>query len=236
MGTGTTSDLRAVMNADPDNQLSAEGYYFYVTADVGGWGAKTALVGNGHCVALVREATGAPPTGEWVKGPKVKGNQTIPKGSAIATFNAEGKYANQSTGNHAAIFISVSDAGIVVLDQWVSKDPAKPSERTIRFKNGVGSASNDGDQFSLILTQIEAKDAEEPQTDATSKPEATALPGQVPAALLPSGGQRQQTAFQSSGLWGWLQAPRWTRPEGAAGFARPGSLLWWLPPFSRSGR
>jgi hypothetical protein len=78
----------------------------------------------------------------------VKGDLTIQKGTAIATFDATGKYPNKSTGNHAAIYISQDVVGILVYDQWVAQGAVK--ERRIRFKNGVGSPSNDGDAFSVI--------------------------------------------------------------------------------------
>ena len=68
-------------------------------------------------------------------------------GTAIATFNKSGKYASLPTGNHAAIYVSQDDKGLVVYDQWKGQPVHK---RTIRFKNGVGSVSNDGDAFSVI--------------------------------------------------------------------------------------
>jgi hypothetical protein len=152
MAIGTTAQLTAMISEDQNCTLPAASYDFYFTNDLPGWEKKTALVGSGQCVALVQAATGAPVTSLWLKGPKVKGSSKIPVGTAIATFDAEGKYANHSTGNHAALFVSVSDAGIVVVDQWAKKDPAKPSRRTLRFRDGKGSASNDGDQFSVVMT------------------------------------------------------------------------------------
>jgi hypothetical protein len=107
---------------------------------------KSKSVGSGQCVALVQAWTGAPSTGVWTEGVKVKGNHTLDKGTAIATF-VNGHYPNHSTGNHAAIYISQDEQGIRVVDQWSGHTP---SERILHFRGGSGSASNDGDAFSVI--------------------------------------------------------------------------------------
>lgn len=64
------------------------------------------VVGTGQCVAFVQRCAGAPVTAGWRKGTAVKGNMNISRGTAIATFDASGRYPNRSTGNHAAIYIS----------------------------------------------------------------------------------------------------------------------------------
>ncbi len=73
------------------------------------------VVGDGECVAFVKECSGAPVTTKWVPGVKVKDND-VASGTAIATFK-DGKYPSQK-GYHAAIFVSKDDKGIVVWDQW----------------------------------------------------------------------------------------------------------------------
>lgn len=153
MSVGNAAQLSAMMRHDTECKLPAESYEFYYAPDITEWEKKTALVGTGQCVPLVQEATGAPVAALWRKGPKVKGNTKIPAGTAIATFDENGLYPNHSTGNHAAIFVSVSHQGIVVVDQWKGKThPAAPSRRTIRFHGGLGSASNDGDRFWVVVT------------------------------------------------------------------------------------
>jgi hypothetical protein len=115
----------------------------------------TAKVGTKHCVVLVQHYANAPRTSQWTEGAKVKGNTTIVKGTAIATF-VGGVYPNNSTGNHAALYISQDETGIWVMDQW-KDDDSKPtvSKRRLRFKgaNADGSykdPSNNGDAFSII--------------------------------------------------------------------------------------
>lgn len=153
MSIGTTPQLAAMIGLDQTCTLSAEIYSFYLAPDLKPWERRSTLVGNGQCAVLVQQASGAPLTSLWRKGPKVKGNTAVPVGTAIATFDDQGLYPNHRTGNHAALFVSVNDHGIVVLDQWATKThPQAPSQRTIRYRNGSGDPSNDGDQFWVIVT------------------------------------------------------------------------------------
>jgi hypothetical protein len=107
---------------------------------------KGEVVGTGQCVAFVQRAAKAPLTSNWKEGVKVKGSTTMEKGTAIATFK-NGVYPNNSTGNHAAIYISQNDTGILVYDQWFGHPV---DQRLIKFRGGSGSPSNDGDAFSVI--------------------------------------------------------------------------------------
>jgi hypothetical protein len=108
------------------------------------------VVGAGHCVDFVKAAAGAPQTAAWRKGPQVRGNPHIPRGTAIATFEADGTYTNAS-GNHAAIYLYQDHRGIWVYDQWQGRPVHK---RLIRFEGGSGSAkgrkSNDAKRFAVI--------------------------------------------------------------------------------------
>jgi len=103
--------------------------------------------GSGQCVEFVRACANASPSSLWRQGEKVKGNSSIRRGTAIATFNAHGLYANNSTGNHAAIYDSQDSTGIWVYDQWVKQGAVQ--KRQISFR-GSGSASNDGDAFYVV--------------------------------------------------------------------------------------
>jgi hypothetical protein len=109
-----------------------------------------AVVGNGHCVAYVRAVTNLPSSSTWKAGGKVRGDSSIVSGTAIATFEKDGSYADNPTGQHAAIFVEATDEGLRVYDQWVGQPV---SLRLIRFRNGQGSRSNDGDAFSVIETK-----------------------------------------------------------------------------------
>ena len=110
--------------------------------------------GNGQCVALVQVEAQVPHTSTWTEGAAVRGNTTIVKGTAVATF-VGGKYPNKAHGNHAAFYLGQNAAGIQVLDQWKSDKKPKISKRTMFFsgKNKDGSfidPSNNGDALSII--------------------------------------------------------------------------------------
>jgi len=105
-------------------------------------------VGTGQCVAYVQAAANAPSTGVWTEGIRVLGSApgAITRGTVIATFEA-GHYANNAHGNHAAIYISHDEHGIVVYDQWLGQPVHR---RTIHDHGGHGSASNDAGKFSVV--------------------------------------------------------------------------------------
>jgi hypothetical protein len=108
------------------------------------------VIGAGHCVDFVKAAAGAPPTAAWQEGAAVHGSSNIARGTAIATFEADGSYTSE-TGNHAAIYLYQDARGIWVYDQWQGQPVHK---RLIRFEGGSGakrgSKSNDGRRFAVI--------------------------------------------------------------------------------------
>jgi len=108
------------------------------------------VIGAGHCVDFVKVAAGVPHTAAWREGAPVYGNRRIPRGTAIATFEADGRYASE-TGNHAAIYLDQDERGIWVYDQWQGQPVHR---RLIRFEGGTGAKrgfkSNDGRRFAVI--------------------------------------------------------------------------------------
>jgi len=110
------------------------------------------VVADGHCVKFVQAAAAAPRTTEWRPGALVRGNKSIPPGTAIATFEADGTYTSKR-GNHAAIYISQDETGIRVYDQWQGQPV---HERVIKFKGGRGAGSgyksNDGTLYRVVLS------------------------------------------------------------------------------------
>ena len=126
-------------------------------ASVGAGGASVATgyeqylgqkVGSGQCVALVQQADSSVGlTATWTQGAQVSGNTNLAPGTAIATFDGSGHYANATDGSsHAAIYLGQDAAGnIQVEDQWLGH-PA--SVRTIQA-NG-SSQANSGSAFYVI--------------------------------------------------------------------------------------
>jgi hypothetical protein len=105
------------------------------------------VIGTGHCVPMVREATGAPHTSEWRRGSLVKGLK-LARGTAIATFDPSGTYGNHTDGrSHCAILEAETDAGLEVIDQWQGRPTGR---RVIRFKRGTGQPCDDADQYHVI--------------------------------------------------------------------------------------
>ncbi len=119
----------------------------YIASDPASYAGE--VVGSGQCVAFVEAAANAPNTALWNSGIKVRG-AFLAAGTAIATFNALGKYTNSLNGtSHAAIYISQDAVGIQVWDQWKGQPV---HQRTIRFQGGAPGVRpvNDGDAFYVI--------------------------------------------------------------------------------------
>ena len=61
-------------------------------------------VGDGQCVAYAMAAAIMPHTPAWRRGALVKGNMRIAAGTAIATFDGNGRYGSHADGrSHVAI-------------------------------------------------------------------------------------------------------------------------------------
>jgi len=107
--------------------------------------------GNTECAEFVQQATGAPVTTKWTRGRLVKSFKSgeLARGTAIATFDDKGNYPTDQLGRHAAIYLSHTNDGILVLDQWNAQHEVL--ERMIRFHRPAGTKrSNDGDTFYVI--------------------------------------------------------------------------------------
>jgi len=107
--------------------------------------------GNTECVVFIQQATDAPETSSWTKGVKVSeaGPTDIPRLTAIATFDDDGKYPTDTLGKHAAIYLSHDKTAIRVLDQWNSQGEVKA--RPIWFNRPEGTPrQNDADTFYVI--------------------------------------------------------------------------------------
>lgn len=99
----------------------------------------------------MRQATGAPQTVLWRQGRKVSeaGPGEILRGTAIATFDAHGKYPTDAHGKHAAVYLEHDAQGILALDQW--NDQGEVKQRQIWFNRPKGTRrSNDAESFHVI--------------------------------------------------------------------------------------
>jgi hypothetical protein len=93
-----------------------------------------------------------PATTRWRKGDKVKSAAptAITPGTVIATFTPAGTYPTRSEGQrHAAIYVSHSDAGVTVIDQWEAK--TTPSQRTLGYAGDDSPRNvNKGDYYYVV--------------------------------------------------------------------------------------
>jgi hypothetical protein len=119
--------------------------------DIFGKSKYVSSQGKTECVEFVRQSTGAPQTLMWKKGKKVSDAKIgeIARGTAIATFDANGKYPTDALGKHAAIYLEHNAQRILVLDQW--NDQGEVKQRLIWFSRPKGTRrSNDADTFYVI--------------------------------------------------------------------------------------
>ena len=103
-------------------------------------------VGSGQCVALVQAADpNVGLTRTWTQGQQVRGAD-IPVGTAIATFDGSGRYANATNGSsHAAIYLGQNAQGLIVQDQWMGQVSHK---RVIPWSGA--KQANSGSAFHVI--------------------------------------------------------------------------------------
>lgn len=111
---------------------------------------RTEVFGNGQCVALVRELTGAPPSSTWRESDRLvdllESGGYIAPGTAIATF-FNGRYPNMTHGNHAAIFVRWVGNGVEVFHQWRGKSPHKA---VLYFGRAQPRALLRAEQYSVV--------------------------------------------------------------------------------------
>jgi len=99
---------------------------------------NSAIIGSGSCVLLVQRYVSVGHTSTWREGAQVRGNHSIRKGTAIATF-VNGRYPNLPTGNHAAFYISQDSGGMWIMEQF--REPLhNPNTGLLRFvcNDGIG--------------------------------------------------------------------------------------------------
>jgi hypothetical protein len=87
--------------------------------------------GNTECVEFAKAVIHGLPTpakDRWKSGLPLVGNESsLIIGTLIATFDANGNYPSQSTGNHAAFFVRKDHDMLVVVDQYKGSGGVKVS-------------------------------------------------------------------------------------------------------------
>ncbi len=77
----------------------------------------------------------------WEEGIRVAPGNVIAPGIAIATF-VNGRYPNDRTGQHAAVFVAYAGASLWIIDQWIGLKAVQM--RLIRPVLRGGSRGADG--------------------------------------------------------------------------------------------
>lgn len=108
------------------------------------WAEAASDPGSKECVVAVKGLAGAPATGLWRRGEKVRGNNILP-GTAIATFPIKSNGQFRFKG-HAAIFIRYTASSFEVYDQWNEVH----LHRREMTKFCEGYVSNDAEAFYVI--------------------------------------------------------------------------------------
>jgi hypothetical protein len=107
-----------------------------------------------QCVGLVKYYSDCGAARNWTEGKAVNGGD-VARGTVIATFK-DGKYPNNSTGNHACFFVEEQKdgSGILVLEQHVKPHPDRIQTRVLKYrgkpKDGFIAIDN-GDCYSVAL-------------------------------------------------------------------------------------
>jgi hypothetical protein len=118
-----------------------------------------------QCVALVKIYTindagqKCARSRDWEAGTSVKDAVdagTIERGTAIATFNKDGKYLSAPTGNHACLFVEAQKdgSGFLVLEQHVDPIPDRIQNRVLKYQGKPDNGAiqmNNGDCYSIVL-------------------------------------------------------------------------------------
>jgi len=109
------------------------------------------VIDNGHCMRHCQVLHGVPHSSALRRGARVNDAGDLPCGVIIATFNANGRYANKTDGSsHIAVLIERrADGSLLVVDQWKGQPV---HERVIRDKRGAGTANNDASRFYIVET------------------------------------------------------------------------------------
>jgi RHS repeat-associated protein len=115
------------------------------------------MIGNGQCVTACSYFSGVTPnTSRWKPGAVVAGNDSIPIGTAVATFDKDGKFHSDGTMNSGIYMGPNVLRTFKLLDQWPahagSGTPGHPpSIRIIRYDARDRIYSNSAKYYYVII-------------------------------------------------------------------------------------
>lgn len=120
--------------------------------------SQSDVIGNGECVTACKKFAGleGTSTSQWRAGPKVATDKDIKPGTAIATFDSNGRYPKGDEQKNSGIYLGRGTNGSIwILDQWPARSgtgqrdhPPQPRELLTDNRRG---ASNNSNAYYVIL-------------------------------------------------------------------------------------
>lgn len=113
-------------------------------------GKKSEVIEDGECVTATKHFAHLEgySTDQWRAGPGVANNSNLKPGTAIATFDINGRYPKSGERNSGLWMKAGSNGGITILDQY-NHPPKPPGQRPLPFVSPFGR-SNESAAYSVI--------------------------------------------------------------------------------------
>jgi hypothetical protein len=120
--------------------------------------SQSDVIGNGECVTACKKFSGleGTSTSQWRAGPQVTTDKDIKPGTAIATFDSNGRYPKGDQPKNSGIYLGRGTNGSIwILDQWPARSGTgqkdhPPQPRELLTDNSRG-ASNNSNAYHVIL-------------------------------------------------------------------------------------
>jgi hypothetical protein len=112
------------------------------------------IIGNGQCVIACSKFSGVTgDTKRWRAGADVADNGDIKPGTAIATFDSNGRYPSGKDKNSGIYLGPGTKGSIWILDQWPAHapNPAHPPQPREVLNDNTRGASNNANAYHAIL-------------------------------------------------------------------------------------
>jgi RHS repeat-associated protein len=117
------------------------------------------MIGNGQCVTACSRLSGVTPdTSQWTPGAAVSGNDSIPIGTAIATFGPDNKFHSDGTMNSGIYMGQTKNGGVLILDQWTAHPQSgtpehHPAVRPMVYDRHEQGLSNSARYYHVIIVK-----------------------------------------------------------------------------------
>ena len=122
--------------------------------------SQSDVIGDGECVTACKKFSGleGTSTSQWRAGPQVTTDKDVKPGTAIATFDSNGRYPKGDQPKNSGIYLGRGTNGSIwILDQWPARSGTgqkdhPPQPRELLTDNSRG-ASNNSNAYHVILVE-----------------------------------------------------------------------------------